>query len=250
MTIPAGVPMGFVFAMIFLCITLFIACVALSFFMKETPVRVGLAACALVLLAIMGGGAYLTMTAEEEAEPPPEDEAAPQVVAVTAPEEEAPKMGKVELVVDESTISKDVDALSPEPLDLETTTAKGAQQERAERRRVSERLVAIENELKGRLASLSSQVQTVNRRLDAKEIDNFDALFWQAKFQARQYGLVVRAMDEKEKVVSAAVHIPEADKANDMGRIQARREMALKKWQEYQGVLTELSKNAQTLHRI
>ena len=65
MAVPEGIPLMLVFTGIFVFLVLFVACIVLSIIVKETIVRVGLIAAAVLLAGVMGGGAYLTMTVQK-----------------------------------------------------------------------------------------------------------------------------------------------------------------------------------------
>lgn len=253
MAVPEGIPWMLVFTGIFVFLVLFIACIALSIIVSDTYIRVGLILAALMLAGVMGGGAFLTMTGTEEAEtaqteenvePPPEAAPAP------SPPEQA--QGDVVLVVDASTITGDFDALQTDRLAVEDppkdkSDGKAMQGERA---RVGREISAIETELNNRLLTLDAQVQEVQRRFDAQEMDNYDMLFWQAKLKKQQYGFIIRAMDEKQKILEKATGLGEAEKASDIARIEKRRQAALEKWKEYHGVLGELTANQESLRTL
>ena len=96
--------------------------------------------------------------------------------------------------------------------------------------------------------SLETQVQEVIRRSNAQEMDNYDTIFWQAKLKKQQYGYIVRAMDDKQKILEKAAMLSKEEKAADIARIEKRRQKALEKWKEYQNVLQELMAN-QTVFR-
>ena len=74
-------------------------------------------------------------------------------------------------------------------------------------------------------------------------MENYDMIFWQAKLKKQQYGYIVRAMDDKQKLLEKATMISSEEKAADIARIEKRRKVALQKWKEYQGVLQELMAN-------
>ena len=121
-----------------------------------------------------------TAQTEEPAEPPGE---APAVASQT----EQPQSDVV-LVVDESTITGDFDALKTDRLAVEDPP-KGKAVDKSmqgERTRVGREISTIETELNNRLLTLDSQVQEIQRRFDAQEMDNYDMLFWQAKLKKQQ----------------------------------------------------------------
>lgn len=253
MAVPEGIPFMLVFIGLFAFLVLFGACIVLSIVVKDTLVRVGLVAAAVLLAVVMGIGAFFTMVGgEEEAkeeeivvEQPPAPKPAPATP-------QAPESGNVVLVVDESTITGDYDALQTDRLSVEEpargkTGSIGAQQERA---KVGKEITAIEQNLNKHLLALDSQVQEVKRRFDAQEMENYDMIFWQAKLKKQQYGFIVRAMDEKQKLLEKATTISSEEKAADMARIDKRRQAALDKWREYHGVLAELTANQDALRAL
>ena len=253
MAVPEGIPLMLVFTGIFVFLVLFVSCIVLSIIVKDTLVRVGLIVAALLLAVVMGGGAFLTMTGDEEENEQPKtaavEEPAPPPKATPAPE---PPAQEVVLVVDESTITGDFDALKTDRLSVEEP-AKGksgninAQQERT---KLGKEITTIEQELNNRLLALDSQVQEVKRRFDAQEMDHYDMLFWQAKLKKQQYGFIVRAMDEKQKLLEKATTVSTEEKATDIARIDKRRQAALEKWKEYHGVLQELTTNQEALRAL
>ena len=119
---------------------------------------------------------------------------------------------------------------------------------RKARAKVGQEITAIETELNNRLLALESQVQEVIRRFNAQEMENYDMIFWQAKLKKQQYGYIVRAMDDKQKLLEKATSLSKEEKAADIARIEKRRQKALEKWKEYQNVLQELMAN-QTVFR-
>lgn len=246
MTVPEGIPLMLVFTGIFVFLVLFGACIVLSILVKDTMIRVGLVAAAVLLAAVMGGGVFLTMTGgEEEAEKeevvvdepvaPPEKKKTP----------EPPPSGDVVLVVDESTITGDFDPLQTDRLSVENPpTGKGGDANaRKARAKVGQEITTIETELNNRLLALESQIQEVLRRFNAREIENYDMIFWQAKLKKQQYGYIVRAMDDKQKILEKTTALSREEKAADIARVEKRRQKALEKWKEYQGVLQELVAN-------
>ena len=100
------------------------------------------------------------------------------------------------------------------------------------------------------LLALDTQVQEVLRRFDAQEMENYDMIFWQAKLKKQQYGFIVRAMDDKQKLLDKATTLSTEEKAADIARIDKRRQAALEKWKEYHGVLQELTANQEALRTL
>ena len=249
MAVPEGIPLMLVFTGIFVFLVLFVACIVLSIIVKETIVRVGLIAAAVLLAGVMGGGAYLTMTGgeEEEKEQPVAEE---PVVPPQMPQQSEQKASEVVLIVDESTITEDFDPLQTDRLLVEDPPKGkvGDANARKARAKVGQEITAIETELNNRLMSLETQVQEVIRRSNAQEMDNYDTIFWQAKLKKQQYGYIVRAMDDKQKILEKAAMLSKEEKAADIARIEKRRQKALEKWKEYQNVLQELMAN-QTVFR-
>ena len=249
MAVPEGIPLMLVFTGIFVFLVLFVACIVLSIIVKETIVRVGLIAAAVLLAGVMGGGAYLTMTGgeEEEKEQPVAEE---PVVPPQMPQQSEQKASEVVLIVDESTITEDFDPLQTDRLLVEDPPKGkvGDANARKARAKVGQEITAIETELNNRLMSLEAQVQEVIRRSNAQEMDNYDTIFWQAKLKKQQYGYIVRAMDDKQKILEKAAMLSKEEKAADIARIEKRRQKALEKWKEYQNVLQELMAN-QTVFR-
>ncbi len=251
MAVPEGIPLMLVFTGIFVFLVLFVACIVLSIVVKETMIRVGLIIAAVLLAVVMGGGAYLTMTGDEEDEkeqPVIEDPVAP----LETPQTSEPKSADVVLIVDESTITEDFDPLKTDRLSVEDQPkGKGGDAKaRQERARVGREISVIEAELNNRLVSLESQVQEVIRRFNAQEMENYDMIFWQAKLKKQQYGYIVRAMDDKQKLLEKATSISNEEKAADIARIEKRRKKALEKWKEYQGVLRELTMNEEAFRTL
>lgn len=249
MAVPEGIPLMLVFTGIFVFLVLFVACIVLSIIVKETIVRVGLIAAAVLLAGVMGGGAYLTMTGgeEEEKEQPVAEE---PVVPHQMPQQSEQKASEVVLIVDESTITEDFDPLQTDRLLVEDPPKgkAGDANARKARAKVGQEITAIETELNNRLMLLETQVQEVIRRSNAQEMDNYDTIFWQAKLKKQQYGYIVRAMDDKQKILEKAAMLSKEEKAADIARIEKRRQKALEKWKEYQNVLQELMAN-QTVFR-
>lgn len=251
MAVPEGIPLMLVFTGIFVFLVLFVACIVLSIVVKETIIRVGLIIAAVLLALVMGGGAYLTMTGGEEdakeKDPPAVEEPVMSPEKPTTPE---PKPGDVVLVVDESTITGDFDPLQTDRLSVEEPPKgkAGDANTRKARAKVGQEITAIETELNNRLLALESQVQEVIRRFNAQEMENYDMIFWQAKLKKQQYGYIVRAMDDKQKILEKAAMLSKEEKAADIARIERRRQKALEKWKEYQNVLQELMAN-QTVFR-
>ena len=249
MAVPEGIPLMLVFTGIFVFLVLFVACIVLSIIVKETIVRVGLIAAAVLLAGVMGGGAYLTMTGgeEEEKEQPVAEE---PVVPPQMPQQSEQKASEVVLIVDESTITEDFDPLQTDRLLVEDPPKGkvGDANARKARAKVGQEITAIETELNNRLMLLETQVQEVIRRSNAQEMDNYDTIFWQAKLKKQQYGYIVRAMDDKQKILEKAAMLSKEEKAADIARIEKRRQKALEKWKEYQNVLQELMAN-QTVFR-
>ena len=249
MAVPEGIPLMLVFTGIFVFLVLFVACIVLSIIVKETMVRVGLVLAALMLAGVMGGGAYLTMTGgeEEEKEQPVIEE---PVVPPQMPQQPEQKANEVVLIVDESTITEDFDPLQTDRLLVEDPPKgkAGDANARKARAKVGQEITAIETELNNRLLSLEAQVQEVIRRSNAQEMDNYDTIFWQAKLKKQQYGYIVRAMDDKQKILEKAAMLSKEEKTADIARIEKRRQKALEKWKEYQNVLQELMAN-QTVFR-
>ncbi|MBR5162513.1 MAG: hypothetical protein IKW79_00660 [Schwartzia sp.] len=252
MAVPEGIPWMLVFTGIFVFLVLFVACIVLSIIVKDMVVRVGLVVAAVLLAGVMFGGAFLTMTGNEENETAQTKESTEPLpeAPIVASQPEQPQ-GDVVLVVDESTITEDFDALKTDRLSVEDppkgkTAGKSSQGERV---RVAKEIGTIEKELNDRLLTLDSQVQEVQRRFEAQEMDNYDMLFWQAKLKKQQYGFIVRAMDEKQKVMEKS-SISKEEKAADIARIEKRRHAALEKWKEYHGVLGELTANQDVLRAL
>ena len=253
MAVPEGIPWMLVFTGIFVFLVLFIACIALSIIINDKYIRIGLIMAAVMLAGVMGGGAYLTMTGEEETETAQtEENADPPPEAIVASSQPETAQGDVVLVVDESTITEDFDALQTDRLAVEDPPKgkSAAKSMQSERTRVGREISTIEAELNNRLLTLDSQVQEVQRRFEAQEMDNYDMLFWQAKLKKQQYGFIVRAMDEKQKILEKATGLGEAEKASDIARIEKRRKAALEKWKEYHGVLGELTANQESLRTL
>lgn len=252
MAVPEGIPLMLVFTGIFVFLVLFVACIVLSIIVKETTVRVGLVLAAVLLAGVMGGGAYLTMTGGEEEEKGQPAAVEEPVVPPPKPQqpEPEPKSGDVVLIVDESTITEDFDPLQTDRLSVEDPPKgkAGDANTRKARAKVGQEITAIETELNNRLVSLEAQVQEVVRRSNAQEMDNYDMIFWQAKLKKQQYGYIVRAMDDKQKLLEKAAMLSKEEKAADIARIEKRRQKALEKWKEYQNVLQELMAN-QTVFR-
>ena len=252
MAVPEGIPLMLVFTGIFVFLVLFVACIVLSIIVKETMIRVGLIVAALLLAGVMVGGAFMTMMGNEEEEEP--EEAAIEQPAPPPPE--APpvpeQQGNVVLVVDESTITEDFDPLKTDRLSVEEPPRgkHGNMSTQQERAKLGKEITAIEQELNNRLLALDSQVQEVRRRFDAQEMDNYDMLFWQAKLKKQQYGFIVRAMDDKQKLLDKATTLSTEEKAADIARIDKRRQAALEKWKEYHGVLQELTANQEALRTL
>lgn len=252
MAVPEGIPWMLVFTGIFVFLVLFIACIALSMIVQDNFVRAGLIVAAVMLAGVMVGGAFLTMTGNEEAETAQTEEPAepPGEAPAVASQTEQPQSDVV-LVVDESTITGDFDALKTDRLAVEDPP-KGKAVDKSmqgERTRVGREISTIETELNNRLLALDSQVQEIQRRFDAQEMDNYDMLFWQAKLKKQQYGFIVRAMDEKQKILEKA-SIGDEEKAADLARIERRRHAALEKWKEYHSVLGELTTNQDALRTL
>ena len=247
MAVPEGIPLMLVFTGIFVFLVLFVSCIVLSVIVKDTLIRAGLIAAALMLAAVMGGGAYLTMTGNEEEEKPPEEaaiELPDQPTPETPPPEEA-KPGDVVLVIDQSTITEDFDPLKTDRLSVENPSKGKSKDANAqqERTKIGREITAIETDLNNQLLALESQIQEVLRRFDAQEIENYDMIFWQAKLKKQQYGFIVHAMDQKQKILEKATSLSSEEKAADLARIDLRRQKALEKWKEYRGVLAELTAN-------
>ncbi|MBP5199843.1 MAG: hypothetical protein J6Z82_04270 [Schwartzia sp.] len=252
MAVPEGIPLMLVFTGIFVFLVLFVACIVLSIIVEDTMVRAGLVMGALMLVLVMGGGAYMTMIDAEE--PAKQAEAVveqPKKEDVKQSEKPKPaaapeaKPSKVELVVDESTLKEDFDPLKTDRLSVEDPP-KGTRfsgNSRQERTQVGQKITAIETDLNKQLVALDTQVQEVLRRFDAQEMENYDMIFWQAKLKKQQYGYIVRAMDEKQKIVEKAASLSDEEKAADLARIDKRRQKALEKWKEYHGVLEQLMAN-------
>jgi hypothetical protein len=156
------------------------------------------------------------------------------------------------LVVDESTITEDFDPLKTDRLSVEDQPkGKGGDAKaRQERAKVGREISVIEAELNNRLLALESQVQEVLRRFNAQEMENYDMIFWQAKLKKQQYGYIVRAMDDKQKLLEKATMLSSEEKAADIARIERRRKKALQKWKEYQGVLRELTANEEAFRTL
>lgn len=254
MAVPAGIPLMLVFTGIFVFLVLFIACIVLSIIVKDTMMRAGLVMGALMLVLVMGGGAYMTMVdveepakqAEADVYKPKKEAAKPQKTPKPAAAPEAkPKQREVTVVVDESTIKEDYDPLKTDRLSVEDPPrgVRAAGNSRQERTQVGQKITAIETDLNKQLLALDTQVQEVLRRFDAQEMENYDMIFWQAKLKKQQYGYIVRAMDEKQKIVEKAASLSDEEKAADLARIDKRRQKALEKWKEYHGVLEELMSN-------
>ena len=251
MAVPEGIPLMLVFTGIFVFLVLFGACIVLSIVVKETMIRVGLIIAAVLLAAVMGGGAYLTMTgSEEDAKEKDSPAIEAPVVLPEKPQAPEPKSGDVVLIVDESTITEDFDPLQTDRLLVEDPPKGkvGDANTRKARAKVGQEITAIETELNNRLLALESQVQEVIRRFNAQEMENYDMIFWQAKLKKQQYGYIVRAMDDKQKLLEKATSLSKEEKAADIARIEKRRQKALEKWKEYQNVLQELIAN-QTVFR-
>lgn len=253
MAVPAGIPLMLVFTGIFVFLVLFIACIVLSIIVEDTMVRAGLVMGALMLVLVMGGGAFMTMTdveepakqAEATVEKPKQEEKKPKQSNAAAAPEAKQKPREVVVVVDEKTIKEDYDPLKTDRLSVEdppkgTRFAGNARQERTQ---VGQKITAIETDLNKQLLALDTQVQEVLRRFDAQEMENYDMIFWQAKLKKQQYGYIVRAMDEKQNIMEKAASLSEEEKAADLARIDKRRQKALEKWKEYHGVLEELMTN-------
>ena len=81
-------------------------------------------------------------------------------------------------------------------------------------------------------------------------MDTYDMIFWKSKLKTQQYGLIIKAMDEKQKVLEAADFLSDTDKAADMARIDQRRKLALEKWKEYKAALSELESHEEVYHRL
>lgn len=254
MAVPAGIPLMLVFTGIFVFLVLFIACIVLSIIVKDTMIRAGLVMGALMLVLVMGGGAYMTMTDVEEPtqqaeatseQPKQEKVKEPKKSETAAAPEAKQKPREVVVVVDESTITEDYDPLKTDRLSVEDPP-KGKKfngNGRQERAQVGQKITAIENDLNKQLLALDAQVQEVVRRFDAQEMENYDMIFWQAKLKKQQYGYIVRAMDEKQKIMEKAASLSNEEKAADLARIDKRRQKALEKWKEYHGVLEQLMAN-------
>ena len=245
MAVPEGIPLMLVFTGIFTFLVLFVACIVLSFIVKDTFVRVGLVAAAILLAVVMGGGAVLTMMGGEEEEEKPETVVETPQAPPKNPTQTEFESGDVVLVVDESTVTGDFDPLQTDRLSVENQQrGKGGDASaRQERAKVGKEISVIEAELNNRLVALESQVQEVLRRFNSQEMDNYDMIFWQAKLKKQQYGYIVKAMDDKQKLLEKATMLPADEKAADLARIDRRRQKALQKWKEYQGVLQELTAN-------
>ncbi len=259
MEVPAGIPMGFVFVGLFVFLVLFFACIVLGVMTEDKPLRFTLFGAAVALVLVMCGGAYLTMGMEEAkpetaeaAETKPAKPAKPEKPAKPAAPIEPQKEGSVVLVIDEATMTQDADPLQTEHLGIEGAVRqqRGDRIVQRERSRVGRQLGAIEEELNARLLALDAQVQEVNRRFDAQEMDTYDMIFWKSKLKTQQYGLIVKAMDDKQKILEAADFLSDADKAPDLTRIDQRRKLALEKWKEYQAALAELEAHEGVYHRL
>ena len=172
MGVPVGIPLGFVFAGLFIFLALFFACIVLGFLTDDKPLRFTLFGAAIALVIVMCGGAYLTMGAEEAptevAEAKQEKPMKPEKPEKPAASAQPKKEGVV-LVVDETTMTQDVDPLQTEHLGIEGAVRqqRGDRIVQRERTRVGRQLGAIEEELNARLLALDAQVQEVNRRFEA-----------------------------------------------------------------------------------
>ena len=258
MGVPAGIPLGFVFAGLFIFLALFFACIVLGIMTDDKPLRYTLFGAAVALVLVMGGGAYLTMGTEEAkaetAEAVQQKQEKPKPAKPEKPSTpiEPKQQGSVVLVVDETTMTQDADPLRTEHLDIEGAVRqqRGDRIVQRERTRVGKQLSAIEEDLNARLLALDAQVQEVNRRFEAQEMDTYDMIFWKSKLKTQQYGLIIKAMDEKQKVLEAADFLSDSDKAADMARIDQRRKLALEKWKEYKSALSELESHEEVYHRL
>ncbi len=259
MAVPAGIPLMLVFTGIFVFLVLFAACIVLSIVIKDTLIRVGLILAALMLAVVMGGGAYWTMLDGSDPDKPATASVQPHVKpkpqsrkAQEGNKNQNQASGNVVLVVDEKTIQEDYDALKPERLSVEDPSKNKALDRKTvqERDMVGRKITAIEGDLTKQLVALDSQVQEVLRRYNGQEMESYDMIFWQAKLKKQQYGYIVRAMDEKQKILEKATLLPMEEKSADIARIDKRRQKALEKWKEYHNVLQELMDNGDVFRTL
>lgn len=236
MAILAGAPAGAIAAVIFVVVALLLACLVLGV-MAEREQRLVLFAAASVLAAMLGGVVWLSLAegpppAAREVEPPRQEKAA----APPAP------TGNVVLIVDAATLPP---AEEPEELSLERPESRSfSREQRQEAQRLGRQLRYIEQHLQSRLAALSADMQRIEQRFQAREIDNYDVLYQKGQLKARQAQMTAAAMEEKLQLLADTQHLTAADTEADRERVKSRLAQAQQKEAEYQAMLEELTANA------
>lgn len=150
--------------------------------------------------------------------------------------------GDVVLVIDEATLPKETES---QPLAIESAENPGISREkRQEFRRLGRHLRNIEQMLVSRLKPLTAEIQRIDRQFKAREISNYDALYQKSKIKVRQAEMIVTAMEEKLSALEESSLWTMEEIGSDVERIKKRRDAARQKQEEYQGVLRELTANA------
>ena len=240
--------MGLVFAVVFIVVLLVIACIALGFFVRERALKFTLWGAACVLAVFFSALFFFSLPKDEEED----DGEMPPIEAEVKTEEEKPKQeGNVGVVIDAGTLrdSGGYDPIKAEPLLLESMESAPAEDKKArdERKALSKTLNRIDSEMMSSVNNLGAQAQAVDARFKAMEINNYEAIFAKSKCKIRQYEIIISGMDAKMAALDKSKYIKSSDIDIDRESVKKRRDEAVKKRDEYQGVLDELTANAEIL---
>ena len=230
-----GFSTAFVVILTVLLVTLLLTCVGLGVMSPQSGRRKAFFSVAGFLALLLGGGSwFLAMKEAPSAMMPAAEQKAPE-------KKEPEPAGRVVLVVDEATISRE-DA--PEQLDIERSERHiDSQEKRREFRQLGRQLRYIEQSLNSQISPLNAEMQSVEKRFQTQTISNYEALYKKSQLKARQAEMVAAAMEEKLSLLEGASYLTLDDIGADIERVRKRRDEAKKKQEEYQAVLQELTAN-------
>ena len=243
MAILSQMPVWFVFAVVFIFIVAIVASFALGFVVKQKPMK----------FTLWGAGAVLTVLAVAcflvGGESGDEEKEVAAIEAEQKTKKPADDGSKVKIVIDEGTLhdSGGYDPLKGEALELEKmeSAPKESAAKRNERMELGRRLSRIEHDMMSEVSNLGAGVQGIDELLREQKITNYEAIHQKSISNAKQYKAIINGMDAKLRALKGIKHLTESDVAGDRQKIEKRRDEAQKKYDEYQGVLDELSANVE-----
>lgn len=240
---------------IFALITL----VATVIFVKQAGLRI-MAVAGICALLIAGGAvcfSYQVINEHQEREKIAQEERALRREEEIAERnrklaaEEAARKAAEEKAKKESEAKKAEDAKNGKDNDEKNFDKKTDRKaERVQIRKIREwnelgrALADVEVELSREVVEIDDQMKKVSLEYEQERISSYEELRQRATLGLRRQNLILKALQEKDELLKAAVLISDEEKKHDKELLEKRREKALEDKAKYEGMLQQVEENS------